>query len=106
MLAAMMNIDELKQSILIIVIEPDNFKRMKEADPITLESINNRGLLEPPRYPENFNTLIAYEEDDVALWGLAKTNPLEMLRWLERGRKFDPKVDGKNNSFRMSKETK
>ena len=104
MLAAMMDIDELQQSILIVVIESDNLKRMKKADPITLESINNRGALKPPKYPQNFNTLIAYEEDDATLWAKAKRNPVEMLRWLERGRIFDPKTDGMKNAFKMSRD--
>ena len=104
MIAAMLNVDPLKQSILVVVIEGDNLDRMKKADPITLESTKEGGLLEPPKYPLNLSLLIAYEEDQDELYRRAKTNAVEMLKWLERGRVFIKGVDGKVEAFRIPRE--
>jgi hypothetical protein len=100
----MLNVDELQQTILFVVIERDNLDRMRQADPATLESILKGGVLAPPKYPMNFNVLIAYEEDDAELYRRAKEDPLEMLKWLERGRRFVKGIDGKENSFSLRKE--
>jgi hypothetical protein len=105
MIAAMINIDEFQQSILLVVIERDNLERMKKADAATLESVNQGGVLIPPRYPQNFGALIAYEEDDAELYRRAKGNPVELLQWLERGRKFIKGLDGAENVFSIRKGT-
>jgi hypothetical protein len=98
MIAAMLNIDQLKQSVLIVVVESGNVRRMELGDPCTLESINNGGVLTPPHYPLNFNVLIAYETDEKKLYEMAKGNPIEFLRYLERGRKFYKEIDGVENT--------
>jgi hypothetical protein len=98
MLAAMINIKELRQTILVVVIETDNLERMKEADPITLESHAAGGLLPTPLYPLNFSVLIAYEEDTDELQRQAKIGGAAFLNWLERSRKFDPAKDGVKNA--------
>ena len=95
----MINLDGLQQSILLVVIERDNFDRMKKADPITLESTQAGGLLPPPSYPLNLSLLIAYEEDQDDLYRRAKKNAAEMLKWLERGRVFIKGVDGNRKRF-------
>lgn len=100
----MINLDGLQQSILLVVIEHDNFDRMKKADPITLESTQAGGLLPPPSYPLNLSLLIAYEEDQDDLYRRAKKNAAEMLKWLERGRVFIKGVDGKSEAFRIPRE--
>ena len=88
MIAAMVNIRERMQSVLIVVIEKDNLDRMRTGDPATLESLQSGGVLVPPMFPLNLSMLIFYEEDDVELYTKAQGDPLEFLRWLERGRKF------------------
>jgi hypothetical protein len=98
MIAAMLNIKELQQSILIVVIEPENLERMKTGDPATLESIAKGGILVPPLFPLNFSTLLAYEPDTAELYIKAQGPPLEFLQWLERGRVFIPGKDGVENS--------
>jgi hypothetical protein len=104
MIAAMLNVHELKQSILIVVIESGNLRRMELGDPATLESTNNGGILTPPLYPQNFNTLIAYETDEKRLYEMAKGNPMEFLQYLERGRKFYKEIDGVENTFKINRE--
>ena len=93
----------MQRSILVIVIEPDNLERMKTGDPATLEAISQGGMLQAPTFPQAFGVLVAYEQDDAELYRKAKGNPLEMLRWLERGRKFIKGVDGKENAFVINK---
>jgi hypothetical protein len=99
MIAATLNDDKTFYSVLMVVIEKTNLDRMKLADPITLESIGRGGLiLDKIRYPLNFSILIAYEEDDAELYRLAREgNAGEILKWLERGRTWDPKTDGQAN---------
>jgi hypothetical protein len=105
MIAGMINSDELQQSILFVVIERDNLERMKQGDPATLESIMKGGVLLPPRWYMNFSVLIAYEEDDAELYRHARDgNGLELLQWLERGRKFVKGLDGAENTFSIRKE--
>jgi hypothetical protein len=104
MIAAMLNLQELKQSILIVVIESGNLRRMELGDPATLESTNNGGVLTPPLYPLNFNVLIAYDTDEKKLHEMAKGNPMEFLRYLERGRKFYKEIDGAENAMRIERE--
>ena len=104
MIAAMVNFDDQKQTILVIVIEPDNFERMKEADPVTLESTTEGGWLQPPQFPFNFSILFGYETNQEELHSKAKTlNPAEFIKWLERGRKFIPGVDGVQHVHRIKR---
>jgi hypothetical protein len=105
MICAMLNIDPKQQSILFIVIEKDNLDRMKKADPITLESIKSGGILGQPKYPKDFSLLVAYEEEGDELYKLVqKGDAFEILRFLERGRVFDPNVDGKVHAVKLNKE--
>lgn len=104
MLMAMLNLDESKQTILLVVIERDNLDRMKKADPITLESTLAGGLLPPPRYPENLSILMAYEEDQDEVYMRARGNQGELLEWLNRGHVFIKGVDGKSEAFRVPKQ--
>jgi hypothetical protein len=94
MLAAMVNISEEKKSVLLVVIEKENFERMQQADPITLESIPEGGILTPPLFPFDFSVLIAYEENQKELYEKAREGGSKFLGWLERNRRFDPSVDG------------
>jgi hypothetical protein len=103
MVMAMLDIDERKQTVLVIVIEKDNLDRMAKADPITLESVKKGGMLPVPKYPSDFSILIAYEEDDAELYRMAKDGR-NLLYWLERGRKWKPDVDGRSKGFVMPKE--
>lgn len=97
----MVNFDELKQSILYVVLEEDNLRRMNLADPVTLESAKKGGLLPRPVYPENFSVLIAYERDTDELYRKAQEGGAILLKWLERGRVFKPGVDGVGEAFRI-----
>ena len=98
MIVANLNIDQLQRSILIVVIESGNHHRMELGDPITLESVNNGGLLQPIRYPLNFNILIAYDADEKKLHEMAQGDPVDFLAYLERGRKFYKEFDGVENA--------
>jgi hypothetical protein len=104
MIVAMMNIHELRRSIMVVVIESDNLRRMQLGDPCTLESVNNKGVLPGPLYPQNFNVLIAYDEDEKKLMEMARGPAYEFLRYLERGRKFYPGIDGVEVALPIEKE--
>jgi hypothetical protein len=104
MIVAMLNVMELKQSILVVVIESGNLRRMELGDPATLESTNNGGVLTPPLFPQNFNVLIAYDTDEKKLYEMAKFPAIEFLRYLERGRKFYKEIDGVENTIRIERE--
>jgi hypothetical protein len=102
MICAMLNVDFKQQSILFIVIEKENLDRMKKADPITLESVKSGGVLGQPKYPKDFSMLIAYEEECAEIYNLAKRgDAFEILRFLERGRVFDPATDGAKNVIKL-----
>jgi hypothetical protein len=106
MICAMLNIDPQQKSILFIVIEKDNLDRMKKADPITIESVKSGGILGQPKYPKDFSLLVAYEDDSPELYKLMqKGNPYDILQYLERGRVFDPNVDGKVHVVKLNKPT-
>jgi hypothetical protein len=99
----MLDIVEVERSILLVVFEKENLERMKKADPITLESIASGGILGLPKYPKDFNILIAYEEDDAELYRMAKVGDVgAMLRWLERGRVYDKDKDGKHHTMKLN----
>lgn len=98
MITAMMNFDEARRTVLLVVVESGNLRRMELGDPATLESIYNGGVLQPPRYPLNFNVLVAYDPDEKKLYEMAKGDPIEFLRYLERGRKFYKEIDGIENT--------
>jgi hypothetical protein len=94
MLVAMVNIYELKKSILYVVIERDNLARMEKADPFTLESVIEGGVMPKVEFPENFSMLLAYEPDQEELMEMARRGGVEFMRYLERGRVWKPGVDG------------
>jgi hypothetical protein len=100
MVYTMLNIDTTKESVIIVVIEKDNLRRMREADPASLESVNRGGVMEVPKYPQALSLLIAYENDDDELYKRVRAGDMmDLLRWLERGRKFIQGEDGKENAF-------
>lgn len=100
MIFSMLNDDEKRESIIILVIERENLERMRRADPATLESPQRGGIMQTPKYPEQLSILVAYEGDDAELYRRIRAENLaELLRWLERGRQFDPERDGKENAF-------
>jgi hypothetical protein len=102
MIAAMINDDTRGESILLVVIEKENLDRMKEADPISLESYNSGGILPPPDYPDRLVVLIAYEEDEVELYKMARAGDnAALVRWLARGFKFKRGLDGTENAFKL-----
>jgi hypothetical protein len=90
-----------KRSVMILIIEKPNLDRMRQADPITLESKSHGGNIMPKvMFPEALSLLIAYEEDDVELYKVCKeNNALKLLKYLGRGRKWDPATDGQVSSF-------
>jgi len=106
---AMVDMTAERRSVLIIVVEQDNLERMRKADPITLESALQGGLLRPPAYPLDFSVLVGYEEDKMKLYEMAKAardpkGVAQLFEWLERGRVFDPKQgDGVENARRLSR---
>lgn len=104
MMATLVNNDERKESYLIVVIEPDNLARMRKHDPITLETVASGGILGTAKYPERLMMLVAYEEDEVALWKAAQTGTLgDLIKLLRRGYKFNRDVDGTERSFSVNR---
>jgi hypothetical protein len=105
MITAMANDDVLKQSFLILVIEPDNLARLKRSDPITFETSGlPKGILVPPKYPEKLNILVAYEEDDQELYRLARSGiARDLIVYLMRGYNFNRDTDGSEKSFSLTR---
>ncbi|HEV8189495.1 MAG TPA: hypothetical protein VGP83_17200 [Pyrinomonadaceae bacterium] len=88
MLFAQINIDELKQTIWLIVLEAANLQRMQVADPINLEADSRGGLIHTPKYPDNMSVLVAYEWDTGPIDQLSLSGDLySFLDHLERGRR-------------------
>jgi hypothetical protein len=102
MVVMMLNFDERQESVLVVVIEKNNFERMKHADPITLNSRIVGGALEFPRY-EVFGMTVAYEENMTKVYELIEAGDLsKLLIYLQRGYQFDPRQgDGIRDSSRI-----
>jgi hypothetical protein len=98
MIVTMVNDPLQKRSILLVIMEQDNVQRMEQADPITLESRRAGGVLPAPDFPGDFSLLIAYEPDSAELYKRMAGDRLEFMRWLERGRRWDPEKDGIQNA--------
>lgn len=79
---------------------------MKKADPATLEAPERGGMLKRFKYPA-VSVLIAYEENEVELLKYVKEGrpAAELLKYLERGTKFIPGVDGAVRVVSLSKGT-
>lgn len=103
MLATMIDIDAEKASLLICVIEPENFERMRLADPITMFPLSSGGVLATAKYPANMRMIIAYEEDVFEVHRLFKSGGTlgELIRYLERGYTWKEDRDGMKNGFRL-----
>jgi hypothetical protein len=103
MLAAMLNNEQRRRSILVIVIEAENLARMQKADPITLQSTLQGGALPVPRYPLDFSILIAYESDTRPILEMARKpgNGDDIIAYLERNRVFIKGKDGTENTYRI-----
>jgi hypothetical protein len=56
---------EPPRSYIIIVIEQDNFERMRRADLLTLAPQSIGGMLQPVRFPANLHLLVAYEDPEM-----------------------------------------
>jgi hypothetical protein len=103
MMATLINNDERRESYLVIVIQPDNLARMQKSDPITLETQALGGVLPEAKYPDRLAVLVAYEEDEVALYKAAQTGDFgDILRLLHRGYKFKRDEDGTHRAFSIN----
>lgn len=101
MIVAMLNDPVRRQSVFIVVIERENLDRMREADPITIESPRRGGIMPIPNYSD-LSVLIAYEEDKEQLMEMVKKHDIRgLLQHLERGRKFIEEKDGAENTRRI-----
>jgi hypothetical protein len=104
MMATLVNNDERQESYILVVIQPDNLERMRKADPITLESVALGGILPTAKYPEKLGVLIAYEEDEVALYKAAQSgNFADMIRFVHRGYRFNRDEDGTQRAFSINR---
>jgi hypothetical protein len=102
MIVTVINDPTEQQSILIVVLEPDNLKRMKKADPITMETKGPLGGVLPPiDYPQKFAVVIAAEEEEeTKLYQAAGDGSL--LHYIMRGYKFKRDLDGTERAFSMT----
>jgi hypothetical protein len=93
--------DEKHISGLVLILEKDNIERMKQADPVTLETVSKGGFLPVPKYPENFMMMIAYEEDTAIVYEfMLKKDYSGMLKHLRRGYKWTD-TDGLKFSWKL-----
>lgn len=91
-----------QRTVFAVVIEKLNLERMKEGDPVTLESKAFGGVLPVPKFPANLSLLIAYLEDAKEFYEIAeKHDPRAMLEYLERHRQWHPEVDGAENATHL-----
>ena len=98
MISSQFNIDSSKQSLWIFIIGARDLDRMKERDPIALQSLIRGGILKPPTYPDNLRLMIAYEDDEPELYRLIRAGDLvRLLEYLERGRKWVESGERKKN---------
>jgi len=82
------------QTLIVVVIEKENLERMKQADPITLHSIEQGGTIDI-LHPNNYEIVLAYEEDSTILMAMAQRGDVRgMLRYLSRGFNHIEGVDG------------
>lgn len=101
MIVFCVDIPDKQRTVYCIVLEKDNLARMREGDPATLESRISGGLLAAPRFPGNLCILVAYLEDTQEFYEIAHktaSNPLDLLRYLEKNRQWRPEVDGVEHS--------
>jgi hypothetical protein len=104
MIATLVNHDELRTSYLVVVIQPDNLKRMRKADPVTLETVAMHGILPVAKYPDRLAVLIAYEEDEEEVYRVATSGSFaEMSKYLTRGYKFLRDDDGTERAFSLNR---
>src|ERR1017187_2879932 len=92
MILIQLNDDKTKRSMLVLVLETDNFERMKQADPITLMPKADGGFIHPIKYPDGFSFVVAFEENSGACYAL-QNDPQALIQHLNRGYKFTA-VDG------------
>lgn len=92
MIFIQLNDDKAKRSMLVLVLEADNFERMKHADPITLMPKACGGFINPIRYPDGFSFIVAFEDDAGRCYEL-QNDPQALIRHLSRGYDFTA-VDG------------
>lgn len=106
MIASVINFSQQERSLILIVLERDNLDRMKSADPVTLETKELYGVLDPPAYPNRLSLIIAYEEDDAELYRMAtQADASELMNYLSRGIKFLPE-DGSSKAFVLNRRSK
>jgi hypothetical protein len=98
MIVLQMDNNEDRQTLLVVIIEKDNFHRLQQADPITLENGTQGGFLKTITYPENFRMVIAYEEDSGRLYEMMQQGrAVDMLKDIMRGYRFT-RIDGKRTT--------
>lgn len=98
----MINNDQSRESVLFIILERDNLDRMKKADPITLSTEGLKGILPSPKYPDRMGVMVAYEEDEVAVYQLAQSGDTHaMFQYVMRGYKWKRDLDGDHNAFKI-----
>ena len=103
MIVTGVDIDAIKASLIIIVIQPDNLERMHQHDPITLETRKAGGVLPVVKYPENLNLLIAYEEQDQELLKIVDGGSIgDLIEFLRRGYKFIRGLDGTHLAYKIN----
>lgn len=74
--------------VLVIVLEKENFDRMRTADSADISLSQYPGIERlDHRKPRDMDIVVAYEEDLRPLMEFQRTNNLVgFIRWLERGR--------------------
>ena len=74
------------QSLVVVVIERDNLKRMDQGDPITLRTRKMGGSLEVVEHPDNLQLIIAFENDSGPVYEfMQRQDGVGLLRYLMRG---------------------
>lgn len=104
MILFQLNFLDEQRTVTCIILEKENLDRMREGDPVTLESSNQGGVLKPAFFPNRMSVLIAYLEDSREFYEIAHKNPgnpLPLLAYLEKHRQWRPEVDGVENATNL-----
>jgi hypothetical protein len=89
MITTIANIDEQQQTIIVIVLQPSNLERMRQADPVTMESKALYGSMETIKYPDRVRIMVAYEEDQSELYSKMAQQDQSFIEYLMRGYQYE-----------------
>lgn len=88
---AMKGHPERGPQLLLIILTPDNLKRMKAGDPFDMQARSFPNQMELSQPLGNLDIVVAYEEDEEAIMAMAQKGDIPgIMARVERGRVHRP----------------